>query len=60
MQKKILMLAFMLFASVLAPSSAQGVTLTGDISAEINVRFDSLMHASYSIDGYIFRPEPSA
>jgi len=54
MQKKILMLAFMLFASVLAPSSAQGVTLTGDISAEINVRFDSLMHASYSIDGYIF------
>ena len=54
MQKKILMLAFMLFASVLAQSSAQGVTLTSDMSADIDVSFDSLMHASYTIDGYIF------
>jgi hypothetical protein len=54
MQKKILMLAFLLFASVLTQASAQGVTLTSDMSADINVRFDSLMHASYSIDGYIF------
>jgi len=44
----------MLLVSVPAQGSAQGVTLTSDMSANIDVRFDSLMHASYTIDGYIF------
>ncbi|MDY6985194.1 MAG: hypothetical protein SVE93_02145, partial [Candidatus Thermoplasmatota archaeon] len=51
MQKVLFVIVFLLL--LLPPASAQ-FNLTADMRADINVEFDSLMHANYSIEGYIF------
>ena len=57
--KKFLLIAVVLslvipVAAFIPIAAAQGVTMSSDMSANIEVYFDSLMHANFRIDGYAY------